>query len=638
MSRRWKLRRRRLGLGSAFCSALALWPGCATTRSAIPARGECDAAMTRAKVSLPDPVPMAINSTPSIPAPAQELPIDLTTALRLAEAENPVIGEARARIGIALADLTGARVLLAPSLNAGTNYHGHTGVLQRSSGKILSVSDQSLYLGGGSQAIAAGTIAVPAVNVSAALTDALYEPLAARQRVDLTRFDASATANSVLLEVATLYQELHRAGALLAVRRRSEADAAKVTEITGGFAKAGQGREADADRARTEQQLVRASIRRAEEDVARSSAALCRRLHLDPSVRLLPAGDPLAILSLIDPESDEAGLIATAIRRRPEVSSRSAAIAVADTRLRQENARPFLPTLWLGAGGGAFGGGSNLSPPLVGNFAGRTDYDVAVYWTLENFGLGNLAIQKRRRSEVGTATAEKARTVSRVREEVASAKADALARREQIRLTVDELATSEDGFHKDEERARQARGLPIELLNNLDLLIKSREDLIDAVIGFNQAQLRLFVALGSPPPLEIPASALPPSVEVAQGSGNGTPPPEVVASDAGTQAQTTLPAGSPEDLAKAHRETMGAAAEYDRVQARLIDSLAQGKAPASRDEILAGLKALAEAHRRVVGAQTEYDRTIWSLIETPGPRPPEPVRVAVPATSDVTPR
>src|SRR5258708_2285087 len=55
----------------------------------------------------------------SIP-PASEYPIDLTTALRLAEAENPLIAEARQRVGEALALQLRANVLMLPTLNAGT--------------------------------------------------------------------------------------------------------------------------------------------------------------------------------------------------------------------------------------------------------------------------------------------------------------------------------------------------------------------------------------------------------------------------------------------------------------------------------------------------------------------------------------
>src|SRR5947209_3408258 len=79
------------------------------------------------------------NPPPSLPPARGEFPIDLSTALRLAEVENPLIAEARQRIGEALARQQGARALLLPSLNAGTNYHFHTGNLQRSSGRILNL-------------------------------------------------------------------------------------------------------------------------------------------------------------------------------------------------------------------------------------------------------------------------------------------------------------------------------------------------------------------------------------------------------------------------------------------------------------------------------------------------------------------
>src|SRR5206468_2863202 len=132
--------------------------------------------------SSPDlqrPVP----APPTIPPPSAEYPIDLSTALRLAEVENPTIAIARARIIEALAVQTGAMALLLPSLNPGTNYHLHTGNLQRSSGRILNLTEQSYYVGGGARTVGAETIGVPAVNIFSPLTDALFEPLAAHQQV-----------------------------------------------------------------------------------------------------------------------------------------------------------------------------------------------------------------------------------------------------------------------------------------------------------------------------------------------------------------------------------------------------------------------------------------------------------------------
>ena len=123
---------------------------------------------------------------PVVPPATFEYPIDLTTSLRLAEVENPQIAEARQRILEAAALRQGAYALLLPSFNAGTNYHGHTGNLQRSTGRILSLSEQSIYYGGGARTLAAESLAIPAVNIFSPLADALFEPLAARQNLKRT--------------------------------------------------------------------------------------------------------------------------------------------------------------------------------------------------------------------------------------------------------------------------------------------------------------------------------------------------------------------------------------------------------------------------------------------------------------------
>ncbi len=113
-------------------------------------------------------------------------------------------------------------------------------------------------------------------------------------------------------------------------------------------------------------------------------------------MRLEPAGGPLVPLHLIDLNSPQFDLIRIAMQQRPDIEARTAAIAEAEAHYKQEIGRPLLPTVWLGFSGGVFGGGSNLTPPLVGNFAGRSDFDVRVYWTLLNLGAGNASLIKER--------------------------------------------------------------------------------------------------------------------------------------------------------------------------------------------------------------------------------------------------
>lgn len=582
------------------------------------AESKTDSSITRTSVSVISPEP------PSIPPPANILPIDLSTALRLAEVENPYIGEARAHVGEALALLMQARLELVPTLNGGFNYDGHTGPLQRSSGEILQVSRQAVYVGGGAKAEAAGPPAVPAVFLLNHLVDGLYDPLAAHQRLEQVQQNARATANEVLGEVAEYYLELQGALALLEARKRSQADAAEVFRVTSQYARVGQGSQADAHRAETELKLRQGEIREAEEAIAVASARLCRRLHLDPSVGLQAVGDPLMIFPLINLETPVEELVSSAVENRPEVQAGAAGIAEAETRAFQEKARPLLPTVFMGFSGAAFGGGSNLVPPLVGNFRGRTDFDVAAFWSLLNFGLGNVAQIKRRQVMVAEAAGVRSLAVNRVRDEVASARAQALAQSERIEIARGEMLDALDGFAKDLERTKNAVNdvRPIELTNNMNFLKKAREEYIAAIIGYNQAQFRLFVALGSPPPLEPPTAPAPVSLADLGGDyrheetrttspaeapklASAEPVDRVVRpASVRPQVQALSASEALSAIDAAHALAVEASRHYQEARDQLETALEEG------GDIASASARLDEAHRASVSAEADFTRAL----------------------------
>jgi len=51
----------------------------------------------------------------------------------------------------------------------------------------------------------------------------------------------------------------------------------------------------------------------------------------------------------------------------------------------------------------------------------------------------------------------------------------------------------------DFQRIKQGIGLPIELLESFRLVNQARVDFLDAIVGYNHAQLDLYVALAQPP-------------------------------------------------------------------------------------------------------------------------------------------
>ena len=318
-----------------------------------------------------------------IPPPSGEYPIDLATALRLADMVNPTINRMRTVILEALAQQLTARTLLVPSLNGGGTYHGHNGDLQRSSGKILDLSEQSLYLGAGAAPWRPrGRSTIPGVNILTPLTDAWFEPLAARPAGDRHPVqrpgDRERHPDGGGRPPPGIDPALHAAGDASPLRIPGVPDRPGDPASTRSPARGG--RPTPTGPGPSGDTAARTSSN-AEQGVGVATARLAQRLNLDPSVRLQPAGGPLVPLDLVALDTPSEQLIQVALQQRPDLAARTAEIGQAEICVKEEIGRPLLPTLWLGFSGGAFGGGSNLVPPLLGNFGGRTDFDVRLYWT-----------------------------------------------------------------------------------------------------------------------------------------------------------------------------------------------------------------------------------------------------------------
>jgi outer membrane protein TolC len=63
------------------------------------------------------------------------------------------------------------------------------------------------------------------------------------------------------------------------------------------------------------------------------------------------------------------------------------------------------------------------------------------------------------------------------------------------------LAAAEEGFKLEQDRIKQGPGpgRPLEALDSFRQLLESRQELLRAVVAFDVAQFRLFVAVGNSP-------------------------------------------------------------------------------------------------------------------------------------------
>jgi outer membrane protein TolC len=456
-----------------------------------------------------------------------ETPIDLGTALRLAGAENPELLLARQRVteAVALRQLAAAQLL--PNLNVGTNFDLHRGNLQQSNGNMIAVNRDALYYGLGSNAVSAGTVNIPGLNYNLNVGEAWFGWYAAKQRTVTVTAVSEAVRNDVLLRVCSAYLDLLRADARRAIATKNRDEGAELSRITTAFAEAGQGRKADADRATVEFQRRTAELVQAEGDTMTATARLCQLLNLDPSTRLKPIDGWVVPAPLVPDPTPLPDLLAIAMMQRPELAARRSDVRAALYELSLAKVLPFSPNVILGFSAGQFGGGGNRAVDLglgtrFGDFGSRTDFDVVVFWQFRNLGLGNIALARVADSRMKQSQLRELETLNLVRTQVAEAYALMTAGLPQIEAGEKSLKASTEAFAQDLTRIKGGQGLPLEAVDSMRLLSRSRYEYLDAIIEYNRSQFQLWVALGRPPAnalaRPVPAAFAPkPMVEVLPG-------------------------------------------------------------------------------------------------------------------------
>ena len=442
---------------------------------------------------------IAISASPTTILDANIRPIDLNTALRLAGVQSPQLMIARQRIVEAAALRQLAAVQILPSINFGMNYDSHTGPLQQSNGNILSVNRSALYIGAGSGAVAAGTVAIPGIVLEGNVAVGVYGYLMSRQVVAQRQFAGEAVRNQTFLQTTLAYSELLRAEGRRALALQIRDEAKRVADLTASYANAGQGRDADAHRALTELDSRETDVMAAEGAILNASARLCYVLNLDPSVRLRPSDARVVPHPIVPDPMPVSQLIALGLLRRPELKERRAVIQEAFLALEGAKVLPFSPTVLIGSSSGGFGGGSNLVRPIFGGFGGRSDFDVMAYWTLQNLGVGNLSMINLAKAKLGVTRYQEIAMLDQVRAEVAEAYAKTHARFAQIATSERAVRSGTRGFREDLLRIENSVAPAIETIDSLRLLARARYAYLDSIVDYDRAQFELYVALGQPP-------------------------------------------------------------------------------------------------------------------------------------------
>jgi outer membrane protein TolC len=450
-------------------------------------------------VSVPAEPPDATGQRAAAPGETgRPLPINLATALRLADARPLIIEAARAAVETEYGLYEQARVLWLPSVYLGADYQRHDGGQENVlTGQTILGARNQFLAGGGAQAVFA-------------LTDAIYAPLAERQLLRARNLEVQTAKNEALLSVALAYFDVQQARGTLAGTLDSVTRARDLARRVGALGR-GLAPQIEVERVNTlladlEQQA--ASFR---QDWLTSSAALMAVLRLDPAAVVMPLEPPHLQVTLISPKELVDALIPVGLTNRPELATQQAVVQATLVRLRQERLRPLLPSLVLTSnatpdgflGAGVYGTGQNS----LNHWSGRSDWDAEVVWQFKNLGFGNRGLVTQRRGEQRQALVELFRIQDQVAQDVAQAYAQVQAAAVRVGRAEAEVKSALVSY------AGNLRGLSetvrtgdlLVLVNRPQEAVAALQQLQQAYINYytsandySRAQFRLFRALGYP--------------------------------------------------------------------------------------------------------------------------------------------
>ncbi len=416
-------------------------------------------------------------------------PIDLATAIQLADANSPLIRIAQARMGAAQARKDLAELLFVPTLKFGPGYFRHDGVDQNRRGDVFQVSRSNSFALGG-----------PSLNIDTA--EAIYLPLVRLQQLNASRENARAVRNRTQLSAADSYFDLLSIHGRLAINSEILDRVGQMLERAKVADKAGLSKtKGDVDRALTELYLRRQERIRLEGQAGAAAARLAQVLLLPPETFLVPSEMGIYPLVLIPSDRSIEDLIETAVANRPELASSRFMAGAANESLRLAQKEPLIPRLNLDYVGGVFGGGRNS---FIGDTSSREDLLLQMNWELRNFGFGNAAQIRERRAQLDISLSEVVQTQAVVTAEVteaarlAAALFDTLEAAQKAVIQVEELyrkllASSFGMFGPRETYDALEPLLAIQEIN------RARNNYLNEVIEFNKSQFELYMAIGEPP-------------------------------------------------------------------------------------------------------------------------------------------
>ncbi|HWB09015.1 MAG TPA: hypothetical protein VG826_07315 [Pirellulales bacterium] len=467
-------------------------------------------------------------------------PINLATALRLADARPIVVAATGAKVWVAEATLQKSKLLWVPTINLGADYTRHDGfgpdlnnglnvpnginsLGQPSPGTLGRPLQQNInfFYGGGGFTWAPsganyffqpdpGEPLLPSPQFQFA-ADMIFQPLRDRQMLNSARWDLQTAKNDALFMTAKAYFNVHRYRGQYAVSidavQRGRRLVAQIASLSVDLVS-----KVEVDRARNLLADLEQVAVMSRQNWRIASAELTRVLRLDPRAVVEPLEHDHLQITLIDPARPLDQLIPIALTNRPELASHQALIQAMLVSIRREKLRPLLPSLYLNGfqtpyelievGAGGIGQGNSIN-----QWSPRDDISPQLLFAIDGLGLRNLAEIKEARGMSSQQIVALFQMQDSVAGGVTRTQADLQSAAARVAQAEREVKSALINYNGNIEGLAQTQRFgnvliqvfrPQEVVFALQLLMEAYEHYIDTVADYNTAQFAMFHELGYP--------------------------------------------------------------------------------------------------------------------------------------------
>jgi outer membrane protein TolC len=424
----------------------------------------------------PNPMPL------TEPAPAKELAINLDTVLRLAEDQNAQVGQARARVQEACAEVDVASTSWLPALYVGPCFFRHEGGISNEDGRLTKSSWSSLFAG-------------LDLDAKLDLREAVYQRVSAERQLWQQRGELSRISSETLLEAATTYIDLLAAREGEAIAKSLQNDLNTLLEQARKAAAVDQGYTIEVDRLQGQYYGSEQVLEDIRNQARKASAKLVYLLGVDPCVTLVPVDRMLITLDLVNVSPPVCDLVNQALTNGPGIREMEGLLSlIHDSIERAKGPSKYLPVFEFHVAEGGFGTG----PGDRQDWDNRLDIGLQARWNLTDL------VTRGAKDRVLQAKTEQAHLAyqdlrAKLTAGVQESRDTILSIRTQMELLKQQIERAKKVYKDSEKRKellREKGGSFTEVLLSLQTVEKAQTNYLNAIRAYDKAQIRLMILLG----------------------------------------------------------------------------------------------------------------------------------------------